>query len=104
MHIELTRLSFGWMSEVLGLRVRVRRGERVRPGRTVTVDVAISVPDVRDGVVREFVEPVRLDPAGSAETWAPALRAAIHRRLLHEADECIHVDGRMVFDPHGRVL
>lgn len=38
--------------------------------------------------------------ATAPDTWPEAVRRALHRRLLHEANEALLVDGQAVFDPH----
>lgn len=91
----LRRWSTGWMGHVLGAELRVARGQA--PGRC---ELVMRLPDIVDGELREFVRD--FDVRGPAETWGPAIYAALERLLTHEARECLAFDGELVGDPHRR--
>lgn len=62
------------------------------------VDVRLLIRD-RDTGAEEPIQ-FRFNPPRSFESPAHMVRDAIAWVLTHELEECLHVDGVRVFDPH----
>lgn len=98
----LRRYAFGAMGRGMIARLVPRAGEPVRSDRPARVELIVAAPDIHDGKLRDYAEELLVDIEADPASWAPAIRAAWHRRLLHEADEGLTFDGELVHDPHGR--
>lgn len=74
-------------------------GDEVHP---FVVEIDLYVPDRDDDqrwIPITVTHPASTGP-GTPE-FSNALRAAVHRAMLHEADESLLVQGKRIFDPHA---
>lgn len=80
-------VSYSDQDFAIGVTLHTQPRERTVDGPVVRVELL------------EYVSAYMLD---NMMTVVDLVRRCIHKALLHELDECFHVDGVRVFDPHER--